>query len=486
MARRYERRCAVDLIRVKAGKRRASHRAAMNIAVTPPQVPDVQLKYATRSVPRYTSYPTAPHFTADVGPRQTAAWLAAIPAETGVSLYLHIPYCRQMCHYCGCHTKVARKDEPVIAYAETLMREIDLVAATAGRMLPVTHIHWGGGTPSLLPPATFRAIMARIRTVFDLLPLVEHAMELDPRSVTPALAEALGAEGLTRASLGVQDLDGEVQVAIGRVQPFEVVERAATLLRQAGIAAINFDLMYGLPFQTEASIRATVASAVSLDPSRLALFGYAHVPWFKKHQRLIDEAALPLAAERLRLESVARDALAEAGFEAVGLDHFARPDDDMAIAARSKALNRNFQGYTTDRATVLIGLGASSIGQYPQGFVQNDPDIGRWRRAIEAGHLATAKGKALDADDRVRAAIIATLMCDYEIDLAATVAPFGLTPADFAPDMAALEPLVADGIATVDGAHIKVTPFGRPFVRLVAAAFDAYLARAAARHSVAV
>lgn len=447
---------------------------------------NLHLRYATRSVPRYTSYPTAPHFNAEVDGGVYAGWLRALPAEGALSLYLHVPYCRSICHYCGCHTKAALRDEPVVEYAEVLVREIHLVADTIGRQARVTHIHWGGGTPSLLPQASFEAVMAAIRARFDLSGLVEHATELDPRTVSAELARALADAGVTRASLGVQDFDADVQLAIGRVQPFEVVEAAVGHLRAAGITALNFDLMYGLPRQTAASIRETVRLATLLAPSRLALFGYAHVPWFKKHQRLIDEAALPGSGERMALEEVARQALAEAGFLPVGLDHFARADDAMAKALAAGELKRNFQGYTTDDAETLVGLGASSIGRLPQGFAQNNPDIGGWRRAIEAGTLPVVKGKALDADDRVRADLIERLMCDYRVDLGEVTARHGLTPAYFADDLAGLDELERDGLLRREGDRIVMTAEGRPFVRVAAAVFDVYLARAAARHSLAV
>ncbi len=446
----------------------------------------IELKYATRSVPRYTSYPTAPHFGDGVDGATLAAWLAALPDDRPLSIYLHVPYCRAICHYCGCHTKAALRDDPVIDYAQGLVQEIGLVAAAIGRRLPVGHIHWGGGTPSLLPVESFRAVVAKLNESFDILPIAEHAMELDPRTVTKALAAALAEAGITRASLGVQDFDAKVQKAIGRIQPIETVTAAVEALRGAGIAAINFDLMYGLPHQSAETIRNTVALAHGFGPSRIALFGYAHVPWFKKHQRLIDEAALPGATERIALERTARSILAEYGYEAIGLDHFALPDDEMAVAAKSGALHRNFQGYTTDACDTLIGIGTSSIGQSRGGFAQNDPDIGRWRKAVEAGRLPVSKGKALDDDDRLRAAIIERVMCDYAVDLDAVCAAHGVTVDAVSDAFERLAEPIADGLATLEGHHLTVTELGRPLVRIVAAAFDVYLARAAARHSVAV
>ncbi|TBW37233.1 oxygen-independent coproporphyrinogen III oxidase [Siculibacillus lacustris] len=447
----------------------------------------IELKYATRSVPRYTSYPTAPHFDASVDATAYGAWLAGLSAAAPVSLYLHVPYCRMICHYCGCHTKAALRDDPVIDYAQGLVAEIDLVAAAIGpRRLPVGHIHWGGGTPSLLPADSLRAVVARLREAFDFVPDTEHAIELDPRTVTPELAAVLAEVGVTRASLGVQDFDATVQAAIGRIQPLETVAAAVEALRGAGIAAINFDLMYGLPHQSAETIETTIALAHTFRPSRIALFGYAHVPWFKKHQRLIDEAALPGASERLSLEHTARSALERLGYAAIGLDHFAAPDDEMAVAARAGRLRRNFQGYTTDACDTLIGLGASSIGRTPEGFAQNDPDIGRWRRAVEAGRLPTAKGRALDADDRLRAAIIERVMCDWEVDLAAVCAAHGVGIDAVADAFERLDEPLGDGLAVLDGSRLVVTEAGKPLVRIVAAAFDVYLARATARHSLAV
>ena len=284
---------------------------------------------AERNVPRYTSYPTAPHFTADVGPSVYAAWLAAVPADAALSLYIHVPYCTEICRYCGCHTKATLRPEPLDAYVEALIGEIGLVAAaTAAR--GVVHLHWGGGTPSILGPERLARIVQRIAQHFDLSRIAEHAIELDPRQVTRPLADALAALGVTRASLGVQEFSPHVQEAIGRIQPFETVRTAADALRSAGIARINVDLMYGLPGQSIADVQATVDLVAALHPSRLALFGYAHVPWFKANQKLIDEAALPGASERIDQARAAAQRLASHGYVPVGLDHFAQADDALA------------------------------------------------------------------------------------------------------------------------------------------------------------
>jgi len=448
--------------------------------------PDTKFRIANLSVPRYTSYPTAPHFSADVTADMVAGWLGTMPADEAVSLYLHVPYCREICLYCGCHTKATRQESPLIDYANGLIAEIGLIAAAIGRRQPVSHIHWGGGTPSLLPRTTFLDVFNAVRTQFELLPTAEHAIELDPRSVTTDLAATLAEAGITRVSLGVQDFADDVQRAIGRIQSVAVVAAAVDHLRQAGITAINFDLMYGLPYQTVEGIAATVAATVQLAPARIALFGYAHVPWFKKHQRLIDVAALPGTQGRLALEAAARAALQAAGYRPIGLDHFALPQDAMAQAEADDQLRRNFQGYTTDNAIQLIGIGASSIGHLSQGFTQNALDVSHWRQSIAAGKLPIAKGKALSADDRLRADVIERLMCSYAVDLDAVTAAHGTTPAALADAFDALQDLVADGIVAMDGMRIRMTEDGRPFVRVAAAAFDAYLPRAAARHSVAV
>ncbi|MDR3495985.1 MAG: oxygen-independent coproporphyrinogen III oxidase [Ancalomicrobiaceae bacterium] len=448
--------------------------------------PEIEARYASLSVPRYTSYPTAPHFSGDVGPETARGWLAAIPAGDPVSLYLHVPFCRAICHYCGCHTKASLRDGPLIDYAAVLINEIGLVSRFIGSRQPVSHIHWGGGTPSLLPRDSLLAVIAAVAAHFDVLPDAEHAMELDPRSVDVELAATLVEAGINRASLGVQDFDAKVQHAIGRIQSVETVQAAVDALRGAGIEAINFDLMYGLPHQTAAGIDATVRQAVAFRPSRIALFGYAHVPWFKLHQRLIDDAALPGTQARLELEAAAHAALAAAGYVAIGLDHFARADDSMAIAAAEGRLARNFQGYTTDDAKTLIGLGASSIGRLPNGYVQNIQDVGGWGAAIESGHLATVKGKELSLEDRLRGAIIERLMCDFTVDTGDVCRAFGVKQSMLMGSVAALDRLVVDGLAEVTDTRVSVTEAGRPLVRVVAAAFDAYLARPNARHSVAV
>ncbi len=390
---------------------------------------------AEQAVPRYTSYPTAPHFSAEIGPEIYAGWLSALSPDATLSLYLHVPYCAKLCLYCGCHTKIVQRRDPVESYADALAQEIARVAALAGRH-KVTSIHWGGGTPSMLGATRLAGLAGQIATAFDLSDVPEHAIEIDPRQCDGEFVGALAAVGVNRASLGVQEFS---------------------------------------PLQH------TIGLASTLKPNRIALFGYAHVPWFKTHQRMLDATALPGASERLAQAESARKMLISLGYVSIGFDHFARPDDNLAKAAAAGRLHRNFQGYTTDNADALIAFGASAIGRLPQGCVQNASDIAGYKRAIEAGHLATAKGKALSIDDSLRARIIERLMCDFTVDLDA----FSENQ-DFADAFAALAPLAHEHLVIVDGRRIAVTEAGRPFVRLVASAFDAYLARGTARHSRAV
>jgi oxygen-independent coproporphyrinogen-3 oxidase len=436
-----------------------------------------------RRLPRYTSYPTAVQFGAEVDSTIYACWLEALPAAERLSLYLHVPFCAELCLYCGCHTAVARSYEPVEAYVELLEREIALVGRHLGRRRKAVHVHWGGGTPTMLAAAGLERITAAIRQIADIGSDCEVAVEIDPRTLRRELVAVLADAGVTRASLGVQDLDARVQRAVGRIQSYERTARVADWLRSAGIAGINLDLMYGLPLQTVASVVATVRQVLALDPGRVALFGYAHVPWMKKHQRLLPEAALPDAAARLAQARAATEVLLGAGYRPIGLDHFAKPDDPLAIRQAEKRLHRNFQGYTTDEAPVLIGLGASAIGALPEGYVQNAARTVDYRAAILSGALATVRGVRLTPEDRMRREIIERLMCDLEVDLVGIAGRHGRTLADFAHELARITPLAEHGLVALSGGILSVAEHARPFVRHVCAAFDSYLTGDTARFS---
>lgn len=447
--------------------------------------PDVLARY-DQPVPRYTSYPTAPHFHAGVGAATYRRWLAELPADATLSLYVHIPFCHTLCWYCGCHTTVARRYGPVEDYLDALLGEIDLVAAALGDRRTVGHLHFGGGTPTVLAPEDLRTLAQALSERFDLASDAEFAVEIDPRRLRLETVAALGEIGVNRASLGVQDINPEVQRAVNRWQPFAVTDRVVGWLRAAGIERINLDLMYGLPHQTEARVLRTVDAALELAPQRIALFGYAHVPWMKRHQRLIDEAALPGSAARAAQVRAAALRLGAAGYVAIGLDHFARPDDELAVAWREGRLRRNFQGYTTDTAPALLGLGASAIGALPQGYVQNAVRLDAYRAAIREGALATACGIEVDDEDRLRREVIERLMCRSRVDLDAVCARHGSSVDRFAPELAALAPLAADGLVSVAGHEVRVLPAGRPLVRTVCAVFDAYLGTGPGRHSRAI
>ncbi|PKU22875.1 oxygen-independent coproporphyrinogen III oxidase [Telmatospirillum siberiense] len=447
--------------------------------------PDLAAKYDLR-VPRYTSYPTAPHFTPAVGADRYGQWLSELPPDAPLSLYVHVAYCAEMCWFCGCHTKITRQYAPVADYMDCVWREIDMVAARLPGRMTARHMHFGGGSPTILTPEDFVATVERLRNKFLLAEDAEIAVELDPRTADEAYVRAMAGCGVTRASIGVQDFNPQVQEAINRIQPYDVTARVISWLRQYGVSQINMDLVYGLPHQTVDSLHETIDLAVDFQPRRIALFGYAHVPWMKKHQRLIPEAALPDIAERWRQYDMATHHLVQRGYVQIGLDHFAREDDEMAIALKERRLHRNFQGYTTDAAPYLIGFGASGIGSLPQGYVANEGGIHAYKDTIRAGRLATARGVGVSSDDLLRRALIERLMCDLALDVEAVCARFNADPAQFDDDLAQLTGLEADGLLVRQGRRLTITDEGRPLVRAACAAFDRYLKAGEARHSKAV
>lgn len=417
-------------------------------------------------VPRYTSYPTAPNFSPRVGAAAQAEWLAAVDPAQPVSVYLHIPFCERLCWYCACHTQGTKTRAPVEAYVAAIEAELALVAARLPAGVRMGRLHWGGGTPTILTPALIRRLAVAVRAAIPPAGAWEFSVEIDPTLVDRAKIGALAEAGLTRASLGIQDFDPVVQTAIGRIQSVETTRDTVAELRAAGVASLNADLVYGLPHQTEVRLAATLGEVLALAPDRVAVFGYAHVPWAARRQRLIDEAALPDAPARLRLATLAADAFEAAGFDRIGFDHFARPGDGLARAARAGRLRRNFQGYTDDDCPTLIGLGASSISRFPQGYVQNAAATPAWRDRVLAGGLAGSRGHALDADDQARAGAIERLLCDFRVDRA------GL--ATLGPEAAAVAGRFGDLVA-LDDDGLTIRPAGRPLARMIASAFDAYL-----------
>ncbi|MGZ6038223.1 MAG: oxygen-independent coproporphyrinogen III oxidase [Phenylobacterium sp.] len=442
-------------------------------------------KYDGRA-PRYTSYPTAVQFTPDVTPAIYRQWLAALPAHDPVSLYLHIPFCARLCWYCGCNTRAVNHHQPVGDYVQLLLQELELLETALPGRLPASAIHLGGGTPNMLSAHELSAIFDALKHTFRVAHHAEIAAELDPAILTRDWVRAAASHGLSRASLGVQNLDRQVQQAVNRHDTLEQIEAGVGWLRDAGVRSINLDLMYGLPHQTVENTLRTVDGLLALAPERIALFGYAHVPWMKSHQKLIAEAALPGAAERLDQSEAAAERLLEAGYVRIGLDHFALPTDELALAAFEGRLHRNFQGYTTDTARTLLGLGASAIGSLPQGQVQNITQELAWRGAVTAGELPIARGVALTDEDRFRGEIIERLMCDFDVDLAAICAHHHKTLDVLSEPLAKLEPFERDGLIRHEGVRLMVTERGRILVRSVCAAFDAYLAPDAQRHAKAI
>lgn len=437
-----------------------------------------------RPVPRYTSYPTAAQFTAGVGPAEHARWLGEI-AEASAALYLHVPFCRELCWYCACHTVAMRQPGTLAAYARAMEAELAL-AARASPGLVLDAIQWGGGTPSQLGPDRIVAVARRVSALFDRRADAEVSMEVDPRHCSAELVEAMATAGVTRASLGVQDFDETVQHAINRVQSYRATSDAVERLRSAGIARLNIDLVYGLPHQTPETVARTLDQAVALGPDRFAVFAYAHVPWMKRHQELIDPSVLPEASVRAEMADLVARRLIAAGYVRVGLDHYARRGDALARAGQGGTLRRTFQGYVAEASPWVVGVGASAISSLSGGYTQNAVDAGRYMAALEGGGFATARGIAIDAEDRLRGEIIGRLMCAYEADVADPCRRRGIAPAAFLASIEGLVALSRDGLIDLDGTHVIVTQRGRPLVRSICAAFDRYYTGASGRHSRAI
>ena len=435
-------------------------------------------------VPRYTSYPTANHFSDAVTAADLRRWLVALPETGALSLYLHIPYCRELCFYCGCSTKAVRRYAPVEAYLASLMAEIAHVAALVPRGQRVTHIHWGGGSPDILTRDDIRRLGRAIAVHFDVADDAEIAVEIDPRLLTEHQADAFAEIGVDRVSIGVQDFDPEVQAAIGRVQSFETTKRAVDLFRARDVRSLNVDLVYGLPHQTTERALKTVDDVIALAPDRVAVFGYAHLPARLKHQRLIDDAWLPGPSERFAQSRGIAEHLAQGGYVEIGIDHFARPDDALA----RRAIARNFQGYTTDRADALLGLGASAISRLPQGFAQNAVAVEDYARRVAADGLAIVRGHEMRGDDDVRAYVIDRLMCTFSVSWPDLCRRFGERGRRLIAEAQTAVARDGDGLAHVSETGLFVTDRGRPFVRSVCAWFDPYLSGDVGRrqHALAV
>lgn len=448
-----------------------------------PFAPDFELlrKYDLPG-PRYTSYPTAPQFR-ETDAAASAALLEALEEENAdparpVSLYFHLPFCESRCWFCGCTTVITKRHDLADAYLAALARELDLLRPWINPAQPVSQLHFGGGSPTFLSPDQIRRLGESIRSRHVFAPDAEISVEIDPRRLSREQARAYAGLGCRRASLGVQDTDPRVQIAIHRVQPLAQTRDAIAVLRDEGYRSIGVDLIYGLPYQTEETFARTLDEVIALSPDRLAVFSYAHVPWIKPAQKILErDQALPSPETKLRLFLLALGKLTAAGYVHIGMDHFARPDDELSVALRSGALQRNFQGYSTRAGASIHAFGMSSISQSEGAYRQNTRELARYQQLVSAGALPIERGVVLTPEDRRRRRIIMTLMCERRLDHAALSRRLGLDFAKtYAREIASLDDLVADGLLAPTPAGHNVTPLGALLIRVIAMRFDAYLA----------
>jgi oxygen-independent coproporphyrinogen-3 oxidase len=436
--------------------------------------------------PRYTSYPTADRFHTGVGPAALADALATRAAAQPLSLYVHLPFCNTICYYCACNKIITRNRSRSAKYIAYVMREIAQVADLLDAGAPVNQLHWGGGTPTFLAHEEMRALMDALRGRFPFAADAEVSIEVDPRKVVPDTIAFLGQLGFNRISVGIQDFDPAVQKAVNRIQSEAETRTVINAARANGFTSVNADLIYGLPRQTVAGFAVTLDKVIAAAPDRIALYSYAHVPHLFKTQRQIDAAELPGAEAKLEILALAIRMLAGAGYVYIGMDHFARPSDELAVAQRDGRLHRNFQGYSTRAECDLLGFGISAIGKIGSGYFQNVKTLDTYYAALDAGTLPVMRGVALTDHDVLRREVIQRLMCDFALDYAAIGRIHGVQFAQyFAQELAALAPLADDGLVVLAPDGLVVTPRGRLLVRTVAMAFDRHLreARERARYS---
>jgi len=438
--------------------------------------PALLLKYS-QAGPRYTSYPTAPAFSAEFGEREYRELLSKKERQnTPLSLYFHIPFCESVCYFCACsviYTRIREKADP---YIDLVIAEMDLVQQSLDKNRPVEQLHWGGGTPTFLAPEKMGRFFQEIRKRFSFSPDAEISVELDPREVKEGHIQILRESGFNRASIGVQDLDDAVQKAIHRIQPFEMSAKVVHDLRAAGFQGVNIDLIYGLPLQTRESFSKTIDGVLSLRPDRFSLFNFAYLPWLKKHQRLIHEEDLPDSSTRLDIFRMAVERFLDAGYVYIGMDHFALPDDELCRAQENGTLHRNFQGYTTKGGLDLIGFGLTSIGELADAYAQNHKDMVKYREAVRAGHLPVERGLILSEDDRIRKAVIMDLINHFRLDKAKIEREFQINFDEyFREDMNSLSGFIKDGLIVLNEDGISVSRPGRFVIRNICMAFDAHL-----------
>jgi oxygen-independent coproporphyrinogen-3 oxidase len=399
----------------------------------------------------------------------------SISPDSEISLYLHVPFCRRLCWFCACRTQGTASAKPVAGYVETLKSELRLMSDKLPQGVRIARLHWGGGTPTLLSSEMIRDLAGAVKSAIPMTEDAEFSVEIDPNELDDARLDALAEMGMNRASIGVQDFDEEIQKTIGRPQSFDITRDTVDALRARGIKSLNIDILYGLPHQTEARIADSVQKVLSLSPDRVALYGYAHVPWMARRQALIPADALPPAEQRLGLFDTARRLFVWDGYSEIGIDHFARPGDGLELAAREGRLRRNFQGYTDDAVPVLVGLGASAISRFPGGYAQNAPATSKYQEAILGGRLATARGHVFSDEDILRSAIIEALMCEFAVDFTEVAARAGRNPSEVAERLKGIDTAFPGMLAHTAGA-VTIRPEARELARMIARYVDAYAA----------
>lgn len=442
--------------------------------------PELIAKY-DRPGPRYTSYPTAPQFseTFTAEDYREALALAARREDEPLSLYVHVPFCEARCTYCGCNIVISPRRGPEEAYLEAVTAELDLLAEALGRRRQLSQMHWGGGTPTYLTPAQCARLFQAIAQRFSFTPEAEIALEVDPCVTTFEHLEVLRSLGFNRISMGLQDLNPQVQQAVRRVQSLELTKALVDKARELGFSSVNIDLMYGLPYQTPSSFAATARTVVrELSPDRLAVFSYAHVPWIKPHQKALESMPLPRGFAKFAIFAAAAQVFLEAGYRFIGMDHFAKPQDELSRALDAGTLHRNFMGYTVLPASDLIGAGLTSIGDVGGCYVQNEKILVRYQRAVTAGQFAVERGIRRTPEDELRGAVIRKLICTFSLPFAWVRERFGIDPeAYFARELGELAPFVEDGLLEISSFGIVVQPQGRVFIRNICMPFDTYLRR---------
>ncbi|MEP4484467.1 MAG: oxygen-independent coproporphyrinogen III oxidase [Halioglobus sp.] len=440
-------------------------------------------KYACQG-PRYTSYPTAPHFRDDFKVQHYIDWQKQVSSQQSapLSLYVHIPFCRDICYYCACNKIVTRKKGVAREYLKRLFREIETQSKLVGNRRPITQMHWGGGTPTFLDNAEITELMHTLASRFRLLDkgYREYSIELDPRTVDTATIALLKGIGFNRISLGIQDFDPLVQKSINRIQPLSSVAKLVDCIRAHDFRSLSFDLIYGLPHQDRHTMAETLRKVIQLKPDRIACYNYAHLPERFSSQRAIDRLTLPEPHEKLLLHQIISDTLQEAGYQHIGMDHFVLPQDELAMAQAEGRLQRNFQGYSLHMADDLLGLGVSSISQLGDFYLQNERQLDEYYRRLDAGELPLARGCRMNQDDRLRKHIIMSLICELQLDTAECNSQFGVDfNSLFSQQLLDLLPMERDGIVEIHPNRIVVTDNGRPFLRNICMLFDAYLSQAA-------